>query len=127
MRKNATRDIEIFRVTTGRMASTAKDGNNGAFLIESGIIHLNVVVSDGADWLASGFPPPVWEHVSVSHRARCPTWDEMDWVKRLFFRDDETVLQFHVPRTEHVNRHNFCLHLWRPVGVIVPRPPLACI
>lgn len=29
-----------------------------------------------------------WEHVSVSLRNRCPTWDEMCLVKDIFWRDD---------------------------------------
>lgn len=64
-----------------------------------------------------------WEHVSVSTQNRTPTWAEMEHIKRLFFNDDETVMQLHVPPSEHVNRHEYCLHLWRPIGVEIPRPP----
>lgn len=55
-----------------------------------------------------------WDHVSVSRPDRCPTWDEMDRIKRLVFRDDEIVVQFHVNDDRKVDRHRFCLHLWRP-------------
>jgi hypothetical protein len=65
-----------------------------------------------------------WDHVSVSHRNRCPTWSEMEMVKRTFFRDDETAMQLHVPPSDHVNRHKYCLHLWRPHLVDIPRPPI---
>lgn len=68
-----------------------------------------------------------WEHVSVSRRKRTPNWPEMDFVKRLFFKDDETVMQLHVPPTEHINCHPNCLHLWRPVGATIPRPPMALV
>lgn len=64
-----------------------------------------------------------WDHVSVSLPDRCPTWAEMEQVKRLFFRDDETAMQLHVPPSDHVNCHPFCLHLWRPHDVEIPRPP----
>lgn len=64
-----------------------------------------------------------WEHVSVSLPHRCPTWDEMETIKRLFFRDNETVMQLHVPEKDHVNYHPFCLHLWRPLNKTIPRPP----
>lgn len=64
-----------------------------------------------------------WEHVSVSLGTRCPTWDEMELVKRMFFEDHETAMQLHVPPAEHVNCHPFCLHLWRPLGIDIPRPP----
>jgi hypothetical protein len=37
--------------------------------------------------------------------------------------EDETAMQLHVPVTEHLNCHKYCLHLWRPHGVEIPRPP----
>ena len=64
-----------------------------------------------------------WDHVSVSLFDRCPTWDEMEMVKRLFFKPDETAMQLHVPPTDHINRHPYCLHLWRPHVGSIPRPP----
>lgn len=127
MRKNPTKRIEQYRVTTGPRASSADDGANGAFLIPFDRVMLRVIVSDDRDWEPSGMPPPAWEHVSVSLPARCPTWQEMDFIKRIFWGDEETVIQLHVPRDSHINNHDFCLHLWKPVGVEVPRPPLACV
>ncbi len=64
-----------------------------------------------------------WEHVSVSRRDRCPTWDEMCQVKDLFWGDDDCVMQLHPPKTEYVNNHSYCLHLWRPIGAAIPMPP----
>lgn len=66
-----------------------------------------------------------WDHVSVSLEDRCPTWDEMDFVARMFFKQDETAMQLHVPISEHINRHPFVLHLWRPHSRLrrIPRPP----
>src|SRR5699024_6188883 len=55
-----------------------------------------------------------WDHVSVSLPNRTPNWAEMEHVKRLFFREDETAMQLHVPTSEHINCHPNCLHLWRP-------------
>lgn len=91
------------------------DGKNGAFEVPSPIDGgaLRVVASDGAGW----------EHVSVSRRNRCPNWPEMSHIKKLFFRDDETVMQLHVPVSDHVNDHPHCLHLWRPLSAEIPRPP----
>ena len=63
-----------------------------------------------------------WEHVSVSRRDRCPTWDEMCQVKVLFWGEDACVVQYHPPRSEYVNNHPYCLHLWRPIGVELPMP-----
>jgi hypothetical protein len=28
-----------------------------------------------------------------------------------------------VPIVEHINCHPYCLHLWRPHNVEIPRPP----
>lgn len=123
MRSNPTRKIENFRVRSGPLASTSEYGANGAFTIPYGPVILTVIVNDATTWQESGLPLPAWEHVSVSLPARCPTWKEMDFIKRIFWRDDELVLQFHVPRAQHVNLHENCLHLWKPVGVEIPLPP----
>lgn len=55
-----------------------------------------------------------WDHVSVSLATRTPTWEEMCWVKRLWFLPEEVVMQLHPAESEYVNYHPFCLHLWRP-------------
>lgn len=64
-----------------------------------------------------------WDHVSVSRRNRCPNWQEMEHIKRLFFRDSETAMQLHVPPSEHLSLHPYCLHLWRPLNCDIPKPP----
>lgn len=64
-----------------------------------------------------------WDHVSVSHQSRPPTWSEMEFIKRRFFRDNETAMQLHVPPADHINRHPNCLHLWRPHKGEIPTPP----
>ena len=56
-----------------------------------------------------------WEHVSISNSTRCPTWEEMCAVKELFWADDETVIQFHPKKSAYINKHPFCLHLWKHV------------
>lgn len=104
-----------YRQTAGRLATRSSDGNNGAFFIPTrpGGPRLMVICSDGADW----------EHVSVSMPNRCPTWEEMCKVKGLFWDDEDAVMQLHPPRSDWVNNHSYCLHLWRPVGAAIPLPP----
>jgi hypothetical protein len=71
-----------------------------------------------------------WEHVSITLRnknkkdfvQRCPTWEEMCYIKDLFWNEEETVVQYHPAKTEHVSVHNYCLHLWRPTEVELPTP-----
>lgn len=74
---------------------------------------------------ASGAEPIVekWEHVSVSVKWRCPTWEEMLFVKSLFWDDDDCVVQFHPPKAHYINTFKFCLHLWCWRGGLFPMPP----
>jgi hypothetical protein len=44
-------------------------------------------------------------------------------VKRMFWRDDETVIQFYPTQSEYVNLHPGVLHLWRKVGCNHELPP----
>ncbi|MEZ3438614.1 MAG: hypothetical protein K1W18_07020 [Oscillospiraceae bacterium] len=64
-----------------------------------------------------------WEHVSVSFSTRCPTWEEMCKVKDMFWNEDECVIQYHPPKSEYVNNHPYCLHLWRKCGENFELPP----
>jgi hypothetical protein len=92
------------------------DGGNGVFrlLCQRTGTYLHCLASNGDGW----------DHVSVSVAHRIPNWLEMDFAKRMFFADDETAMQLHVPSSDHVNHHPFCLHLWRPNdGREIPRPP----
>lgn len=68
-----------------------------------------------------------WDHVSVSRVDRCPTWQEMEKVKRAFFRDDELAMQLHVPSKDHINVHPHCLHIWRPHHAAIPTPPIGLV
>jgi hypothetical protein len=79
--------VERFRVRDGHMASSRHDGNNGAFHIplwprdrvspllgtRGAPVTVVVIASDGMGW----------DHVSVSLKDRCPTWEEMCLVKDL--------------------------------------------
>lgn len=64
-----------------------------------------------------------WEHVSVSLDGRPPNWAEMCFVKDLFWEEEETVVQFHPPKSEYVNFHPRCLHLWKHKQHVFPLPP----
>lgn len=102
------------------LGSDASFGMNGMFLLPRVREVLRVIASDGA-----GIENDTgqWEHVSVSLRHRCPTWEEMNFVKDIFFEPEEAVMQFHPPRADYVNNHPYCLHLWRPKQIAIPLPP----
>jgi hypothetical protein len=40
-----------------------------------------------------------------------------------FWDDEEYVIEYHVPRSEWINEHPGCLHLWCPKDTEIPRPP----
>lgn len=110
------------RVVTGSWA-TSHGNTYGHFLLlaPSGAL-LFAVVADGEETR--------FDHVSVSVRhqggtktPRCPTWEEMCWIKSLFWDEEDTVIQYHPPRSKYVNRHAHCLHLWKPLDFPVPTPP----
>lgn len=119
MRPTPNLTVEKWRVRAGDMGTSRFDGNNGAFDIPNPHdrgTRLVVIVSDGLGW----------DHVSVSVRegsvARTPTWDEMCYVKGLFFGREECVVQYHPPESEYVNYHEHVLHLWRPQRLSLPLP-----
>lgn len=103
-----------FRVRTGRIGSGDSIGNAGAF--EINLEHSQTVFVIASDAMG-------WEHVSVSRKDRCPTWDEMCQIKDLFWDDEDCVVQYHPPRSEYVNMHPHCLHLWRSTDTEITFPP----
>lgn len=110
--------LDAYRDCSSRILQfygNAGDETCGVFHIPSKIDgqSLTVVASAGEGW----------DHVSVSRTNRCPNWPEMEQIKHLFFRDDETAMQLHVPASDHINFHPHCLHLWRPLAAEIPRPP----
>lgn len=67
-----------------------------------------------------------WEHVSVSFVERskkCPSWNDMCFVKNLFWADDACVVQFHPASKDYISLHHGCLHLWRSTLEKFPMPP----
>lgn len=111
-------DLDKYRVTHPARLERfgwAGDGTCGLFEIRSqrsGNI-LRVIASSTDNW----------DHVSVSMEKRLPNWFEMEQIKRMFFKDDETAMQLHVPPTDHINYHPNVLHIWRPHDREIPRPP----
>lgn len=56
-----------------------------------------------------------WVHVSMSRSAKTPSYSDMCLVKRAFIGDDRMAVQVFPRRSEHVNIHEHCLHLWHCV------------
>lgn len=119
MRDRFPRILEEGRVRQGPDASRPGE-RFGAFVIRNmkGHQFRVIAVADGEGW----------DHVSVTMSAkRVPTWDEMCWLKRLFFADNECVVQFHPAADDYINLHPRCLHLWRLADGSFPMPPKECV
>ncbi len=112
MRKRPHKDIEKYRAQQPGWTSP-KYATYGMFemLTPKGV--LRIMVGD-----------EIWDHVSVSLETRCPTWKEMCMVKDLFFEPEETVIQYHPPKSVYIRDSHFALHLWRQQGVEIQLPPL---
>ena len=103
------------------------------------VLHPTAGVGDGETYGAAIIPGPTsadlkvifssgmedddWEHVSVSCRNRCPNWIEMSFIKELFWDAEDCVVQFHPPKSDYINLHDFVLHLWRHTTQVFPMPP----
>lgn len=56
-----------------------------------------------------------WEHVSVApfKKSIIPSWEDMCFVKDLFWNENEAVIQIHPAKKDYINNNPNCLHLWR--------------
>jgi hypothetical protein len=89
------------------------DAHGGCFCVPREGIELKVIASDGGGW----------DHISISLEDRCPTWDEMECVRKHFALPHEVWLQFGLPPKDHINCHPYCLHWFRPQYREVKLPP----
>ena len=119
MRSILPEKLESGRIKSGPMASDPSWGPYGAFFVQGPCGEELKIVASGAEEPTSHG----WEHVSISTRRRPPNWQEMCFVKDLFWDEQECVIQFHPPKSEYVNNHPHCLHLWRPIDGHVRLPP----
>jgi hypothetical protein len=107
---------EQYRIITGARATPQNCGNYGNFCFKRNGFQYNIIASDLG-----------WEHVSVhcsvGKRNITPTWEQMCFVKDLFWGKEDCVIQFHPPQSQYVNVHPHVLHLWRPVDTDLPTPP----
>lgn len=115
------------RVGTGstiipeRYWTTETDGFNGMFRIYKDGWLFRCVASDGS---GAGDDRFKWQHVSVSieNYNKPPSWKHMCWIKDLFWEPEDVVVQYHPAKSEYVNFHPNCLHLWRPLIEKMPVP-----
>ncbi len=120
MRKTVPVLLEHGRLRDGQMSSPT--GEMWGMFMLTGPFGQNLkVISSGSD---SEFG---WEHVSVSLDRRPPIWEEMCFIKDLFWDEEEVVMQLHPPKSMYINNHPNCLHLWRPLKMTIPIPPMILV
>lgn len=116
MRWNLPEKLEAGRLREGRFASSPDMGPYGAFFVHGPCGCELKIISSGGDETG-------WEHVSVSTPRRPPNWQEMCFVKDLFWEPEEAAMQLHPPQSDYVNNHPHCLHIWKPLFAMIPLPP----
>lgn len=65
-----------------------------------------------------------WEFVQVTAADRCPTWDEMKWLKDCCWDAEDVCFQLHPAASRYINKSEFSLWIWRPTTTEIPQPPL---
>jgi len=102
------------RQKTGPFATRENDIHGLFFFPIPGKIstHKIKVISSGFEGQPNIGSAEKYYHVSASLAFRCPTWEEMCFIKSVFYGENVTVVQYHPKKSEYVNIHNFTLHLW---------------
>jgi hypothetical protein len=120
MRKSPLPEAESGRIHDPLFEAQIAGECNGLFRIVYRGARLQIIASKGN----ADYP---WEHVSVRGHGCVPTWDQMCYVKSLFWGPEECVIQFHPAEKDHINLHPHVLHLWRPLDGQIPMPPKDCV
>jgi len=136
MKDHVPKLLKEARILEGPLKSTREYGLTGAFIFSLGSTKsVNIpkswdraqVISDNGrgekDQVKTN-----WEHVSVTiintrDKTTTPNWFVMSKIKSLFWKESETVLQYHPAEEDYVDMHSDVLHLWRPIKEDIPKPP----
>ena len=139
MRKSPPQILEAGRIRQGLLASET-GAMHGRFVVDAPFSRYKLQIMSSGEYHARKYfdgeseqaeqlkDLAAWEHVSVSVKGKkfCPTWDEMCFVKDLFWEKNECVIQFHPPDAVYVNLAVGCLHLWKP-PYATPTPPIVTV
>jgi hypothetical protein len=72
---------------------------------------LSTYATDTGCKIICGIEPNGW-HLSISHKYRDPTWEEIKIVRYQLMPSDIQVVMLLPPMAWYVNIHNYCFHLW---------------
>lgn len=103
--------LNELRKMSGSLIDSGRDGMAFTIPCDDGMVR--VIFSWGMGW----------EHASVSLESRTATWNEMCIIKAMLWHPNECCMQLHPPEEDYKNDHDFCLHIWKPKRMTIPRPP----
>lgn len=119
------KDIEEIKKTTGmKLKMEGQDGFGGTvykITYKNGKPKVSNKYEDNLNFIFSwgcGF-----EHLSVSTPVRTPTWEQMCFMKDIFWHDNEVCMQLHPKKEDYVDNMPYCLHIWKPIDKEIPTPP----
>lgn len=95
--------LEIKDISGFKMVQKANDG----YMYQSKSMGLVVIQS-----ISIELDCKVWIHTSYSRRSRIPSYNDTTFIKRQFIGNDKKAIAVYPSSDEHVNIHNYCLHLW---------------
>ncbi|KKM24770.1 hypothetical protein LCGC14_1601750 [marine sediment metagenome] len=113
--KKPEKILKVLKKTGSRVIGSGGDGLS--CVVSRGKYFLCIIASWGEDW------DHVSIHANMDGKDFTPFWEDMCSIKDLFFKDSETVLQYHPPKSKYINNHQHTLHLWRPQKQEVGLPP----
>jgi hypothetical protein len=111
--------INQSRLRKGPFGTGNEDGFNGAFMFKwvGEPKEIFCIASDGMGW----------KHVSVSFwetNTSTPSWEVMCFIKDIFWDEHDAVIQIHPSKSDYINIHGGCLHLFQCIdGREQPLPP----
>lgn len=116
--KESAKILKVLKKTGSRILQTGEDGLS--CMVSRERYYLMIIVSWGEGW----------DHISIhaqvkgkNHEEFTPFWEDMCLCKQLFFKDSETVIQYHPPKSKYINNHPYTLHLWRQQNKEIELPP----
>lgn len=103
---------ESYRIRHGRLGSDDSFDSNGYFLVPYKEEFLLCLISDSGGW----------DHVNISLPARTPNWEEIEFVRDIFFDAQDIVVIYSPPRLFPYVTNPFHIHMWRRQGHQFPIP-----
>ncbi len=117
MKNLHTLDKYRLREDERRIYGINGDSGNGFFKVHVNGRSFKVIASTDEEW----------EHVIVSlwsvRGKISPGWEDMNIIKKMFFDPGEQVVQYDPINMEYIQKHPYCIHLWRATRENIPSPP----